>query len=84
MNYNWYMNRNNWKFPLSQTFRCRKQTVSVVVDCAADGVVCPSDVVVCTINDVGYTLALLYLFEVSFSFSVIFKDFEIISDSFQI
>ena len=74
-----------------QTFRCRKQTVSVVVDCAADGVVCPSDVVVCpsdvvvcTINDVGYTLALLYLFEVSFSFSVIFKDFEIISDSFQI
>ena len=66
-----------------QTFRCRKQTVSVVVDCAADGVVCPSDVV-CTINDVGYTLALLYLFEVSFSFSVVFKDFEIISDSFQI
>lgn len=65
-----------------QTFRRRKQTVSVVVDCAADGVVCPSDDVVCTINDVGYTLALLYLFEVSFS--VIFKDFEIISDSFQI
>ena len=67
-----------------QTFRCGKQTVFVVVDCAADGVVCPSDDVVCTINDVGYTLALLYLFEVSFSFSVIFKDFEIISDSFQI
>lgn len=65
-----------------QAFRCGKQTVSVVVDCAADGAVCPSDVVVCTINDVGYTLALLYLFEVSFS--VVFKDFEIISDSFQI
>ena len=24
MNYNWYMNRNNWKFPLSQKNRSGK------------------------------------------------------------